>query len=144
MTFNQPPDQHSEMTAWIWELVALRDESYFDFRTQFVIMTQITLTDNPCYLCHFQIFDESNSLLKNVFNVLACKKGTLHLQRTALFTMNCFSNYLKKRNFSEYFFYISHGFNFAIWLQVDFSRGFIFANLSFINVLYFYLGFFFS
>ena len=31
---------------------------------------------------------------------------------------------------------ISRGFNFANWLPVDSSRGFIFANLCFINVLY--------
>ena len=36
--------------------------------------------------------------------------------------------------FASHFFNISRGFNFANWLPVDFSRGFIFANLSFINV----------
>ena len=39
------------------------------------------------------------------------------------------------------FFYISCVFNFADWLPVDFSRGFIFANLNFINV-FIYFDFF--
>ena len=39
--------------------------------------------------------------------------------------------------FRESFFCnISCGFNFANWLPVDFSWGFIFMNFSFINVLY--------
>ena len=38
--------------------------------------------------------------------------------------------------FASHFFNISHGFTFANWLPVDFSQGFIFANISFINVLY--------
>ena len=36
----------------------------------------------------------------------------------------------------SFFFNILHGFNFAKWLPLDFSRGFIFANISFISVLY--------
>ena len=38
--------------------------------------------------------------------------------------------------FVSHFFNISPGLNFANGLLVDFSRGFIFGNLSFINVLY--------
>ena len=38
--------------------------------------------------------------------------------------------------FASNFYNISRGFNFANWLPVDFSRGFIFEYLSFINVLY--------
>ena len=38
--------------------------------------------------------------------------------------------------FASNFYHISRGFNFANWLPVDFSRGFIFEYLSFINVLY--------
>ena len=38
--------------------------------------------------------------------------------------------------FFFFFFDISRGFNLANWLPVDFSRGFIFVNLSFSNVLY--------
>ena len=36
----------------------------------------------------------------------------------------------------SFLFNISRGFNCANWQTVDFSRGFIFTNLSFINVLY--------
>ena len=52
------------------------------------------------------------------------------------------SVYLKDRNFRVGLFlrvisfYISCRFNFAKWLPVAFSRGLIFASLSFINVLY--------
>ena len=41
------------------------------------------------------------------------------------------------------FLNISRGFNFANWLPVDFSRRFIFMNLSFINVLYISIFFYF-
>ena len=50
--------------------------------------------------------------------------------------------YLKERNFCvDLFsrvisFNVSREFDFANWLPVDFSWGFIFANLSFVNVLY--------
>ena len=47
--------------------------------------------------------------------------------------------YVEEINLGNYyrgsFFNISRGFNFANSLPVEFSRGFIFANLSFINVL---------
>ena len=36
----------------------------------------------------------------------------------------------------SFFFNISGGFNFANWLPVDFSRAFIYANLSFTKVLH--------
>ena len=39
--------------------------------------------------------------------------------------------------FAGHFFNISRRFNFANWLPRDFSRGFIFENLSFINILIF-------
>ena len=38
--------------------------------------------------------------------------------------------------FASHFFNISIALNFVNWLPVDFSRRFIFANLSFIKVLY--------
>ena len=62
-----------------------------------------------------------------------------HRQQTQIITIK---KYLKERNFRVdlfsrvIFFNISRRFNFANWLPVDLSRGFIFANLSFINVLY--------
>ena len=66
-----------------------------------------------------------------------------------IYLLNCFINlhgYLssitsKVKRFSRgfifasHFFNISHGFTFANSLPVDFSQRFIFANISFINVL---------
>ena len=48
--------------------------SHFDFRTQCVIMMQITRPRTPYYMRHFQIFDKIDSFLKNVSNVLGQKK----------------------------------------------------------------------
>ena len=55
--------------------------------------------------------------------------------------LNDLLKYLKERNFHVdffsrvIFFNISSGFDLGNWLPEDFSRGFIFANLSFINFL---------
>ena len=43
----------------------------------------------PYYICHFLIFDKSDSFLKNDSNVLGNKKGKLLLWRTAWFTYKC-------------------------------------------------------
>ena len=69
-------------------------------------------------------------------------------QGTSVGTAQIFKNHIKipfkrvtsirkvREIFVSHFFNISRGFNFANWPPVDFSRGFIFANLSFINVLH--------
>ena len=47
-------------------LEELRGESHSDFRMQSVIMTQITQPPTLYHMRHFQIFDKTNSFLKNV------------------------------------------------------------------------------
>ena len=75
-------------TYVIYEFV--RGESHIDFRTQCVIMTQITWPPPPkYYMRHLQIFDKIDSFLKNVSNLLDNKKVRLHLGRTAYTTCNC-------------------------------------------------------
>ena len=53
--------------------IVFRGESHIDFRTQCVIMTQITWPPTPYYMRHFQIFGKINNFLENVPNVLDSK-----------------------------------------------------------------------
>ena len=74
-------------SVWLTKLKTFfgkaRGKSHVDFRTQCVIMTQITWHPTRYYMSHFQILDKTDSFLKNVSNVLDSKKGRLHLWGTA-------------------------------------------------------------
>ena len=67
---------------------------------------------------------------------LFLKKAYVGNVRKIAFTYRTEKNLLVNVFSRVIFFNVSCGFNFANWLPMDFSRGFIFANLSFIKVLY--------
>ena len=61
--------------SWLFqEPTLLRDESHVDFRTHCIIMTQKTWPPDPCYLRHFQIFDQIDSFPKHFLNVFRKKR----------------------------------------------------------------------
>ena len=63
----------------------VRGKLHIDFRTQCVIMTQITWPPQPLLYAWFPDFWQNLQFLKNVSNVLDSKKGRLHLWRTLNF-----------------------------------------------------------
>ena len=57
----------------------IRGESHIHFRTHCIIMTKKHDSSTPCYLCHFQIFDKTDSFPKHFLKCLCDKKGKLNL-----------------------------------------------------------------